>query len=225
MLTQGRKNKNNEKKKTISPQNVLRFWLAKGVDGFRMDAIPHLFEVEDLRDEPLSGSTNDPRSYEYTQHVYTKGQPETYDMVSQWRAVLDEYEDEGNPRVMMIEAYDSLDKTMDYYLHGAHFPFNFALIMSVNRNSGAGDFKNVIDNWMTNLPTGAVSNWVVRINIALRILSVVWGLPHRTIMLRLRIRLCSLSRSREESMPRLGRVRSSYDVHVQTLYPVALVVL
>ena len=42
-------------------KNVLKFWLDKGVDGFRVDAIPHLFEIDkdqdgNYPDEPLSGN-------------------------------------------------------------------------------------------------------------------------------------------------------------------------
>ena len=36
-------------------KEVLRFWLDRGVDGFRVDAIQTLFEDENLLDEPLSG--------------------------------------------------------------------------------------------------------------------------------------------------------------------------
>ena len=126
-----------------------------------MDAVPHLMEVEDLRDEPLSGWTNDPKSYGYTLHHYTNSLDETYDMVNQWRNVVDEYEGTGDTRVMMIEAYANMSRTMDYYRHGAHFPFNFGLITSVNRDSGAQDFKRVVDDWFLNLPAGATSNWVV----------------------------------------------------------------
>ena len=36
-------------------QNVLRFWLGQGADGFRMDAVPYLFEDQQFLDEPLSG--------------------------------------------------------------------------------------------------------------------------------------------------------------------------
>lgn len=33
-------------------QEVIRFWLDKGVDGFRMDAIKHMLEATHLRNEP-----------------------------------------------------------------------------------------------------------------------------------------------------------------------------
>lgn len=51
---------------------VIMFWLDKGVSGFRVDAVNHLFEVPDLRDEPLSGKTDDPNEYDYTQHIYSR---------------------------------------------------------------------------------------------------------------------------------------------------------
>lgn len=37
-------------------KDVLTYWLDFGVDGFRMDAIPSLFEDLELRDEPSSGN-------------------------------------------------------------------------------------------------------------------------------------------------------------------------
>jgi alpha-glucosidase len=52
--------------------DVIGYWLENGADGFRIDAINHMFEVEDLRDEPLSGHTNDPNDYGYTHHIHTK---------------------------------------------------------------------------------------------------------------------------------------------------------
>ena len=48
------------------------FWLDKGVSGFRVDAVNHLFEVEDLRDEPETGTVKDSNSYEFLHHYYTK---------------------------------------------------------------------------------------------------------------------------------------------------------
>lgn len=53
-------------------ENVMKFWLEKGVDGFRVDAVNHLFEDEDFNDEPETGLDADPNSYGFTNHYYTK---------------------------------------------------------------------------------------------------------------------------------------------------------
>ncbi|XP_032685973.1 alpha-glucosidase-like [Odontomachus brunneus] len=148
-------NFNNEEVVTAM-QDVVRFWLDKGVDGFRVDAVPHLCEHPDFPDEPLTGNPN-PNDYGYTEKIYTKDQPRTYEMVRGWRAVLDEY---SGDRVMMIEAYANMTMTMKYYQYGAHFPFNFGLVTDTNRDSTATDFKTLIDRWMQNMPAGATANWV-----------------------------------------------------------------
>lgn len=53
-------------------KDVLRFWLRKGAAGFRVDAVNHLFEVEDFRNEPRDLYTDDENSYGYTYKDYTK---------------------------------------------------------------------------------------------------------------------------------------------------------
>lgn len=81
-------------------KNVLLYWLDKGASGFRVDAINHMFEVEDLRDEPETGWTQDTTSYGFTHHIYTKDLDETYDMIQDWREMIDQYNKEkgGDPR-------------------------------------------------------------------------------------------------------------------------------
>lgn len=76
---------------------VLRFWLRKGVSGFRIDAVPFIVEadVNDkglYDDEPKSGFNCNPQDSCYLDHIYTKDQPETYDMIYEWRRVLKEEE-------------------------------------------------------------------------------------------------------------------------------------
>lgn len=78
--------------------NVLRFWLDRGANGFRMDAVPHLFEDPAYPDEPLSGDpTADPDQWGYYLHDgISWNRDETYDLLAEMRTVLQEYEDKDS---------------------------------------------------------------------------------------------------------------------------------
>ena len=80
--------------------NVARFWLRKGVDGFRLDAITTLFEDPKLRDEPLLPGTNafgEPNMGE----TRTNNLPEVHDVLRELRRVTDEFPG----RVLIGETY------------------------------------------------------------------------------------------------------------------------
>lgn len=75
---------------------VLRFWLRIGVDGFRVDAVPFIFESDVNKDgfyndEPKSGVCDSQDSC-YLDHTETKDQPETFDIIYEWRKVIEEEE-------------------------------------------------------------------------------------------------------------------------------------
>lgn len=71
--------------------------MGKGVDGFRVDAISHLFEDSSYRDEPLSGLPNTtPDQSEHYEHIYTMDQPETNEVIKSWRKFFTEYERKAN---------------------------------------------------------------------------------------------------------------------------------
>lgn len=100
--------------------------------------------------------------------VLIVNQNETYDMVQQWRVLIDTYNNDkgGDTRVLFTEAYASIEDTVRYYADEqgnprAHFPFNFVLIERLNENSNVVDFKREIDNWLSQVPAGSTSNWVV----------------------------------------------------------------
>ena len=67
-------------------KSVLSFWLDLGVDGWRMDAIGHIWEDEQFLDEPISGFAFDPNDYIYLTHIYTYDLPMT-------RTILKEFYD------------------------------------------------------------------------------------------------------------------------------------
>nr|BBD13388.1 maltase [Trilocha varians] len=154
-------------------KNIIRFWLGKGVSGFRVDAVNCLYEVDknlfggSFPDEPLSGRTDvDLGSHDSLSHIYTKDQNETYYMVYQWRDVFDEFKAiDGVTRAMMTEVYASIQDVVRYFgegdLKGAQIPFNFDLITDVDASSSAADIKRAVDKFLTYKPVDKQSNWVV----------------------------------------------------------------
>ncbi|XP_069689413.1 maltase A3-like isoform X1 [Periplaneta americana] len=148
-------------------KNVLRFWVDRGVDGFRVDAVPHIVEDAAFTDEERTNYPGvPPTDYNYLYHVHTANRPETYDVIKEWRSFLDgEFKDKDNhTRVIMTEVYASIEETMAYYGNdtnpGAYFTFNFNLVNSAGSWSTANDFNNVIHSWVDNIPEGKQSNWV-----------------------------------------------------------------
>ncbi|KAH8233711.1 hypothetical protein KR026_011576 [Drosophila bipectinata] len=152
-------------------KDVLRFWLRKGAYGFRIDAVPHVFEVSadadgNWPDEPRNEAVNDPEDYTYLQHIYTTDQPETIELVYAFRDVIEEMDLElgGDDRILLTEAYSPLDVLMQYYGNGTHLgsqiPFNFEMLANINYNSDAYHYSELIHNWLDNMPEGQVANWV-----------------------------------------------------------------
>lgn len=84
----------------------MRFWMDRGVAGFRLDAVPTLFEDPQNRDEPVVAGVNkqgDPN----LQDIYTSNLPTVHDVIRRMRAVVEEYPKTGFPgsRVLIGETY------------------------------------------------------------------------------------------------------------------------
>ncbi|XP_063695522.1 maltase A3-like [Culicoides brevitarsis] len=151
-------------------KDVLRFWLRRGVSGFRIDTIPNLFETvnEDgsFPDEPASGYCDDPESHCYLNHIYTANLPETMDMAYQWHAVLEEFRHD-EVKILMTEAYSSLDIIVEYYGNSTHngsqVPFNFEVLTKLKKDSSARDLKKIAENYLNYIPSGRgyLPNWVL----------------------------------------------------------------
>jgi alpha-glucosidase len=153
--------------------NILVYWMDRGVDGFRIDAVPCLFEKMNpdgsFPDEPRTFNPNCDRNDDCSvQHIYVQDQDETFDMVYQWRKLVDDYTTSRKiePKVLMTESYARIDLIQRFYgtetVEGAQVPFNFELIKKVNKLSTAEDYKNVVEEWLNLMPAGKMANWVVR---------------------------------------------------------------
>jgi glycosidase len=109
--------------------DVMRFWLDRGVDGFRVDVIWLMMKDPELRDEPPNPQWNgEGPLFSSLQHIYTQNLPEVHTIIRAMRAVLDEYDE----RMMVGEIYLPFDQLIAYYgAHGdeCHLPFNFHLVL------------------------------------------------------------------------------------------------
>jgi alpha-glucosidase len=138
--------------------DVMRFWLNKGVDGFRVDVIWHLIKDAEFRDNPPNPDFQPGRPpHERILPLYSADQPETHDVIAQMRRVIDEFDG----RVLIGEIYLPPQRLVTYYgqnLAGAQLPFNFALL-SAPWNARA--IEKIISDYEAALPTGAWPNWVL----------------------------------------------------------------
>lgn len=150
---------------------VMRFWLEKGVDGFRVDVMERLIKDAEFRDNPLNPAwqEGDP-DYTRYEEAYSNDQPGVHEIVREMRQVLEEFPD----RVLIGEIYLPYPQLMKYYgpnLEEAHLPFNFKLIQLPQWQ--AADVANIVAEYEAILPSGAWPNWVLsnhdRSRIATRI--------------------------------------------------------
>lgn len=152
--------------------DVLRFWLDRGVDGFRVDVIWHLIKDAGFRDNLPNPNYRD-GTPEIERFLQTRSadQPETIDIVREMRAVLDGYGD----RVLIGEIYLPLERLMAYYgpnLTGAQLPFNFRLILEPWNARG---IAALIAEYEALLPAGGWPNWVLGNHDQKRIATRVGG--------------------------------------------------
>jgi alpha-glucosidase len=138
--------------------DVMRFWLDRGVDGFRVDVIWHLIKDDQFRDNPPAPGFEEVMGpYKRLLPVYTVDRPEIHEVVAGLRRVVDEYED----RVLIGEIYLPIERLVTYYgedLRGAHLPFNFQLILTA---WDARDIDRLIREYEAALPAGGWPNWVL----------------------------------------------------------------
>src|ERR671916_1410933 len=137
--------------------DVLRFWLQRGVDGFRVDALRQLVKDERLRDNPPNPDPNPRSPYDALLPVYSTDRPETHAAIREMRAVLEEYGD----RLLIGELYLPIERLVTYYGEdnaGVHLPFNFHLISTPWK---AREISTLIETYEAALPDGACPTWVL----------------------------------------------------------------
>lgn len=139
--------------------DALRFWLRRGVDGFRIDVMGMVLKHPDLDDNPpnpayVPGSAPEDHALLNVNNV---NYPDVFDAVRGIRTVLDEFPES----VAVGEVFGPADVIARYHggdqLDGLHLAFNFALILrgGVITPWDAGVIREIVTSLEATLPAGA----------------------------------------------------------------------
>lgn len=146
--------------------DVLRFWLDRGVDGFRIDVLWHMVKAADLPDNPVNPDYRAETGEKYSVlQTHSTDQPEVHEIAAEFRALADSYGD----RVLIGEIFLPVERLMDYYGRDTpevHLPFNFQLL---DAPWDARALAGIIAAYEAALPAGAWPNWVMGSHDAPRI--------------------------------------------------------
>jgi alpha-glucosidase len=139
--------------------DVLRTWLDRGVDGFRIDAARQLIKDDRLRDNPVNP---DYRAglppYEELVPRYTTDRPEVLDVLAGLRSVVRRQRPDA---LLMAEMYLPIERLVHYYgAHddGVHLPSNMHLISEPWTAEAIGA---LVHRYEAALPPDAWPNWVL----------------------------------------------------------------
>ena len=169
-------------------EEVLRFWLDRGVDGFRIDVAHGLVKDAELRDNPGSAPPGAFGIGEEERNAYD--QPEVHDIYRRWRELLDSY---PGDRMATGEVWVRDAVAMARYVRPdeLHLAFNFRYLSAPWE---APALRAAIDTELAVLPEGTPATWVLSNHDVVR---------HRT-------RLGSLGRARAATLLMLALPGVSY---------------
>ena len=112
-------------------QGALKFWLDRGVDGFRIDAAPLFFKDPEWRDNPVNPDYRPGELPDSTQlPIRTRNQPGVHELFAELRSLIDRY---PGDRVLLGEFYVPFAELATFYgerVPELHLPLNLSLTWS-----------------------------------------------------------------------------------------------
>jgi oligo-1,6-glucosidase/alpha-glucosidase len=166
--------------------DVLRFWLDRGVDGFRIDVLWHIVKAEGLPDNPLNPQwTPDRTQRDQLIQLHSTDQPEAHAISAEFRALTNRYGAQpSDQRVLIGEIFLPNDRHARWYgtpdAPQVHLPFNFQLIES---EWNATRLQIVIADYLASLPAHGWPNWVIGSHDAPRIAARIGEAQARVAMM------------------------------------------
>ncbi len=141
--------------------DVLRFWMGKGVDGFRLDIVNALFEDAEFRDNPfawkLLPSAEDPGML-FRGTAHTLNHPDTLEFMRELRRVVDDFDDRD--RFLVGEVIAPLEQARAFCgdkADGLHLIFLFD---SLTAPLSAASVRTLIERYERLFPDPLLPTWV-----------------------------------------------------------------
>lgn len=140
-------------------ENILEFWLHKGVDGFRADAVDHLMKDAELRDDPENPNYVPGKDDPYNQFLHTnsQGRPEKINTIGAFCEILSKHDN----TFMVSETYLDVPGLTEMYKacgNKLHAPLNLNFI---GMSWSAENYKKFIDEFETSLEPDDIPNYVL----------------------------------------------------------------
>jgi len=147
--------------------DVLRFWLDRGVDGFRIDVIWHIVKHEAFPDNPLNPDwTPLQNARDEVLQLHSTDQHEAHAISAEMRQLADSY----GERLLIGEVFLPNEARARWYgtpdQPQVHLPFNFDLVFA---DWNAPTLRQVVADYEASLPAFGWPNWVIGSHDAPRI--------------------------------------------------------
>lgn len=145
--------------------DVARFWLERGIDGFRLDVANFYYCDKLLRDNPAKkagGAGEFLRPYWHQRHLHDRSQPENLAFIEELRALVDSFGDkDGRDRMTVAEigSDDYIGRSVEYTEEGRlHTAYNFLLLE--NGPLTAHLIRDALERWTSDTawPSWSFSN-------------------------------------------------------------------
>ena len=174
---------NTEVKKAMF--DVVRFWLDRGVDGFRLDIFCSIFKDKEFRDNPFRfkiAMTPDDPDGNFQRKIYTLNNPKNYELAKELRGVVDKYTPE---RMLLGEVFGNEDLVKKYLgdrLDGLHLIFLFDTLLFRFR---AAFFRGILERFERAYPHPYTPTYVFSNHDKMRSISRLGGDVRRAMLLAL----------------------------------------
>ncbi len=129
----------------------IKYWLDRGVDGFRLDVVNYFVKDDQLRNNPF-GIGRTPRPYDMQKHLYDRNRLEIHDILKDFRRLLDRYNERMSVGEVYSEDPDSPLLAAGFVGDGMdelHLAFNFAFVF---KKWNAASFLDGIRRWDAAVP-------------------------------------------------------------------------